>query len=695
MMMDDLSPILAYIQRLIETEQDGYAIWMQGYRERSPIRILAKGNVDDELPIGDLSLYEGNEAVIENGNRRVYLFRYPPYCLGVLSTIGKMRKLSSFEMSHLGQLFINYFQKQQIDMKDKQIAKYMEGIRSISTSLNIDELIKNIIRNALNVIPVADTGLLHLYDPNIDRLVVKSAVGFDEERLKHFQLKVGESIAGKVYQDGRARIYYSNPEAHDGMKDLSAANYSYLNSAKELKDMKALLSVPISIGDRRIGVLVLHQFDHDGRILDEDLHLLQGFADQAAIAIQNAQLYSETKRTLEELQYIGRVHQTLTQLSLQNKGVESILSALNRMIRKSVSFLDILDQVYFPGSSVNTTSVPPVTYDEIITLFKHRNHPVTITVGGGSNKQRYYVHPVVNGIVLLGAVFIRTEESINDLDRITIEQGISVLTLELVKRQAITTIFYKQTHQFFQELLTNKDPKMLMSKGKEFGLDRYKYYTVILFQIASQHDLQKIEACTQRLIAKINHTLINVNKIVYGFNNMVTLLVTSQNPASKENYKALCKRILDGWNNYEEATLFIGIGNNYQGLEMIRKSYDEAKKAITFLSNRQRDGIAHYEDLGIYQLIANLSQEEIEVFVNEVLAPLQQKNARKSDLEQTLLLYMSLNQSAQQTAEQLHIHINTLYQRLRKIEELLGIQLKNPEDMLKIQLACYLRTLDT
>jgi DNA-binding PucR family transcriptional regulator len=56
-----------------------------------------------------------------------------------------------------------------------------------------------------------------------------------------------------------------------------------------------------------------------------------------------------------------------------------------------------------------------------------------------------------------------------------------------------------------------------------------------------------------------------------------------------------------------------------------------------------------------------------------------------------LLVYTNSNRSAIQAAEKLHIHINTLYQRLKKIEEALNLSFNNTEDMLKIELACHLK----
>ena len=56
------------------------------------------------------------------------------------------------------------------------------------------------------MIPAADTGYLLLYDNEKDRLIPKAPIGFNDNIYK-FQVRVGESITGKVFEDGIGRIY--------------------------------------------------------------------------------------------------------------------------------------------------------------------------------------------------------------------------------------------------------------------------------------------------------------------------------------------------------------------------------------------------------------------------------------------------------------------------------------------------------
>ncbi|MGG2072884.1 helix-turn-helix domain-containing protein [Lysinibacillus irui] len=91
------------------------------------------------------------------------------------------------------------------------------------------------------------------------------------------------------------------------------------------------------------------------------------------------------------------------------------------------------------------------------------------------------------------------------------------------------------------------------------------------------------------------------------------------------------------------------------------------------------------------RLFIHQTQEELLGFVNEVFLPLRNEKTKHHLLEETLLMYIKQNGSVGETAKQLHIHVNTLYQRLRKIEEKLTISFQNADDVLRLQLACYLK----
>jgi len=64
-------------------------------------------------------------------------------------------------------------------------------------------------------------------------------------------------------------------------------------------------------------------------------------------------------------------------------------------------------------------------------------------------------------------------------------------------------------------------------------------------------------------------------------------------------------------------------------------------------------------------------------------------------LEKTLRAYLDHGLRMQETASALYVHVNTLFQRLRRIEEILQEDLRNPQVLLKIQLALMIKNLAT
>jgi sugar diacid utilization regulator len=169
------------------------------------------------------------------------------------------------------------------------------------------------------------------------------------------------------------------------------------------------------------------------------------------------------------------------------------------------------------------------------------------------------------------------------------------------------------------------------------------------------------------------------------------LICQFNNFADQDYVKKRLALIHTNWNNVHEESLKIGMGTCYPSMENIAKSYSEADKALSFLISRQLKNIVNYQDIGINHLFIHQPIDDLNSFVNEIFNPLQSDKDGTFDLEQTLIAYMENDRQATQTAKILHIHVNTLYQRLKRIEEKLQISFSNPEDILKVQLACYLR----
>jgi PAS domain S-box-containing protein len=104
----------------------------------------------------------------------------------------------------------------------------------------------------------------------------------------------------------RERVPVFTPDALDDPRIVLSPES---RARVELASFRAVLAVPLLIQDRVIGVLVVG--DRAGRVFDDDaIGLAHAFADQAALALENARLYAETRDRLREtrtLLAIGRI----------------------------------------------------------------------------------------------------------------------------------------------------------------------------------------------------------------------------------------------------------------------------------------------------------------------------------------------------------------------------------------------------
>ncbi|MFS0824049.1 helix-turn-helix domain-containing protein [Bacillus sp. 1P02SD] len=597
---------------------------------------------------------------------------------------------SPFDKRDLDYLYICFElmdAKNQIQAKDVELDVLIEGIRSVSSSLVLDDLLEKIVKNALSVIPVANAGYLQLYEPSEEIIITKTSVGF-EPIIGKLRMNIGESITGMVFKEGKPLIYHSTEQIYKKMSDhsISPENLQIINSSSKGKIIQAIVSVPISIGDQRIGVMTIHQFDKKGRFTEGDVRLLQGFASQVAIAIQNARLYTEVNEKLQELSKRNEVHNTLIKFSLQNKGLKTIVKEIGKMINGKVSFYDYLENDWY-HNQVNQKN--DFSVDEISRIFKRRRHPVFVELRK-PKEEKYYLYPIINGTIFLGCFILPYSTTLSIIDRIVIEQGGAILALELVKKHTLEEIYYKKTHEFFNEVIKSRDPEALIAKRKEFNLIPSHSFFVTVIELVNYKDLYKLGADIHSIISLIKKNILQV-RLIYGFHNKIMVLVSLTDSTSVDDLIKRLTTIIHNWTNNNDSFVCVGVGSTKKGAYHIGKSYEEAKKSVAYLINKKETGIITYESIGVNRLFINQDTNEIEEFINGFFQPLNTARSRKNDLELTLLTYIKLNKSINETAQHLHIHINTLYQRLKKIEEILHLRFNDPKDFLKIQLACHLK----
>lgn len=155
--------------------------------------------------------------------------------------------------------------------------------KSVSTLLDLEELLVRIVEAGV-YITKAEEGFLLLRNAN--ELYLRAAKNLGEARAQSLRMPIDDTLAGQVVRTGKPiRL------------DRAAQGGSLKVKTGFL--VRAILQVPLIVGSNVIGVLAVDNQQSERTFTDNDQYLLAALADYAAIAIENARLYQEIKRSEE------------------------------------------------------------------------------------------------------------------------------------------------------------------------------------------------------------------------------------------------------------------------------------------------------------------------------------------------------------------------------------------------------------
>ncbi|HJV31623.1 MAG TPA: helix-turn-helix domain-containing protein, partial [Bacillales bacterium] len=173
----------------------------------------------------------------------------------------------------------------------------------------------------------------------------------------------------------------------------------------------------------------------------------------------------------------------------------------------------------------------------------------------------------------------------------------------------------------------------------------------------------------------------NPNDIVirWGTERVVILLDHSSKP-TKESTEKRIRNFLSFLHAHFSLSAFVGIGQAVVPKE-IQSSFHQAERALKVAKRKKT--IVFDEELTLEMVLDELSPKTITDFLNRTIGPI----LTEKELLVTLRELFRQNNSLKKTSDQLHIHINTLHYRLKKIQDCTNLNSSNIDDLLKLYLA--------
>ncbi|GAA3111489.1 helix-turn-helix domain-containing protein [Nonomuraea salmonea] len=276
----------------------------------------------------------------------------------------------------------------------------------------------------------------------------------------------------------------------------------------------------------------------------------------------------------------------------------------------------------------------------------------------------------------------------DDADERILERAALVCALLLLFRRSVAEAEGRVRGELLDDLISRPESPGLSDRARRLGMDLGAPHVVVVVKHGGQRERAAFWASSQ---AAVRHGL------AAGRGDEVVLLLPGDDAGG------VARRVAAELTASLHSAATAGaarVGGSWAGSRQqagaheVAAAYQEARRCADALIalGRAGDGAGAVE-LGFVGLLMG-DGRDVRGFVTRVLGPLIDYDARRGTaLADTLSAYFGTGGSPSRTAEALHIHVNTVTQRLDRVAKLLGDGWTDPERALEIQLALRLHRL--
>ncbi len=428
------------------------------------------------------------------------------------------------------------------------------------------------------------------------------------------------------------------------------------------------------------------------------------------------------KREDSTLKKLFNIHEALTKCALEGGGLDELVKVISKLVGNPVlivdskwrllSFSEHMDNLIKVSDYLELNRKERIFSSEFIEDMPQNIHEFKKSV-----KRRY---PNNKGEVVCRVLpfhadkesygYLIVWETVNkmtSIDYMALEAAATNVALERLKTRQIEEAKHLLQQDFFDDLLEGKIESVHAANylAELHNLDPRKKYICMITKVENEYESLNLDLLLTRtkfnkykddLIGIIDHIAYQNNQSLLSIhrgNFIISFIKVKENLAINNSslyLREFAHDVYDGMIKYNKnSKIMIGIGKACPEFFDMKKSFIQAQEAIR-LSTQINDKlvISFYEELLIYHLLDSVnSRETLEELYQSSLGKLiefdQQNN---SNLIDTLEQYFKSSGNISEAAKNMFLHRNTFIYRFEKIKTILNSELKNPDEVFKLQM---------
>ncbi|MEO5901105.1 MAG: PucR family transcriptional regulator ligand-binding domain-containing protein [Ilumatobacteraceae bacterium] len=391
------------------------------------------------------------------------------------------------------------------------------------------------------------------------------------------------------------------------------------------------------------------------------------FPEGVALAdVTGAVLDALLEAQRQRLERVLDIHQRFHRIVLTGGGVAEIAETLHDVLGYPVAVVDTEGRA--------TVIVPAGASDDL------RRSDVSIR------------QPIRAGDHDYGEIVALTDGTALDEDGlIAVERAAMAVAVRLAQASAWAEAQERFAAISLEALIAGHatDAGDVAERAVSFGWDLGRPRAVLLASIDPPAD-GGIPAQALNTIAAAARATLGRDAIVWTRSATIAALLApdTDDPAERRRIAEGLRHDLD--QRLRSVTVSIGVGRRVDAPSQLPRSFAEARRAVDVGRwAKGRHVTEVFDELGLERLLAATPTDDLAEFVQHAIGPLvRHDRANHTDLVETLAMWLQTRNMAE-AARRIHVHYNTLKNRLERIEALVGPVLTDAARALECEIAIY------
>jgi purine catabolism regulator len=384
------------------------------------------------------------------------------------------------------------------------------------------------------------------------------------------------------------------------------------------------------------------------------------------------------------------LHRQLSELALAGRGLPPLLARLHELTGVPVvlerdSGLDYVGGGRLAESAAALIAQERPALDEWLREVPLSAFDPPVALRPLAHGQSRLIAPIlVQGSIAGFLSLLGSDGELGEMHRMAVGRAAHACAIELVRARAARDA-RDEVEEELLDVLTAGRPgthQAARERAKRKGFDVDANYLVIAAEPVEPGLAPRVRAAWERQLSTMRLTALVRER------GEATLALVSLAGRRAPDPRSVVDHLHRAARVSANTPVALGYGGVRSGASEVAAGAREAEQALT-MGRRLfgPDSATAFNDLGLYRLLYALQPlPEMRAFRDDALARLQAKD-RAGVLLQTLGAYLGTNGSPTDAADRLHLHRNTVLYRLGRIEDLLGVDLRNAEVRLSLHLA--------